>query len=112
MVCINVMYLQQLSELFSEVMIGLFWNLGHEVFLDLNPPLRISENDKPENLASDEDAYRVEWVLKLVALMQDLISIYFTQPAKVDVAAALCDFTKLTNNWEALFFLQIGVFSI
>ena len=89
MVCINVMYLQQLSELFSEVMIGLFWNLGHEVFLDLNPPLRISE-----------------------ALMQDLISIYFTQPAKVDVAAALCDFTKLTNNWEALFFLQIGVFSI
>ena len=112
MVCINVTNLQQLSKLFSEVMIDLFWNLGHEVFLDLNPLLRISENDKPENLASDEDAYRVEWVLKLVALMQDLISIYFTQPAKVDVAAALCDFTKLTNNWEALFFLQIGVFSI
>ena len=30
--------------------------------------------------------------------MPDLISIYFTEPAKVDLAAALWDFMKLTNN--------------
>ena len=31
-------------------------------------------------------------------LMPDIISICFTQPAAVDLATALCGFTKLTNN--------------
>ena len=66
--------------------------------LDQDPLLRISDNDKPESLACDEDAERVECGLKMSVLMPDIISICFTQPATVDLATLLCGFIRLTNN--------------
>ena len=60
--------------------------------------LRISDNDKPESLACDEDAERVECGLKMSVLMPDIISICFNQPATVNLAIALRGFMKLTNN--------------
>ena len=62
---------------------------SHVVLLDQDPLLRISENDKPESLACDENAERVECGLKMSVLMPDIISISFTQPATVDLATAL-----------------------
>ena len=60
--------------------------------------LRITDNDKPESLACDEDKERVECGLNMSLLTPDIISICFTQPATVDLATALCGFMKLTNN--------------
>ena len=61
--------------------------------MDQDHLLRISDNNKPESFACDEDAERVERGLKMSVLMPDIISISFTQPA-----TALCGFMKLTNN--------------
>ena len=59
------------------------------------PLLRIYDNDKPESFACDEDAEWVECGLEMSALMPDIISICFTQPATLDLAIALCGFMKL-----------------
>ena len=69
--------------------------------MDQDPLLRVSDNDKSESLACDEDAERVEWGLTMSVLMPDIISICFTQPATVDLATALFGFMKLSNNCEA-----------
>ena len=42
---------------------------------------KISNNDKPESFAYDEDAERVECGLKMSILMPGIVSSYFTQPA-------------------------------
>ena len=60
--------------------------------------LRVSDNDKPESLAYDEDAEKVECGFKMSALMADIISTCVTDPATVDLATALCGFIELTNN--------------
>ena len=61
--------------------------------------LRISDNDKPESLACDEDPELVECGLETSVLMPNIIiSISFTLPATVDLATALCGFMKLNNN--------------
>ena len=60
--------------------------------------LTVSDNDKPENLACDEDAEKKERGPEMSVLMPDIISICFTQPATVDLATALCDFMILTNS--------------
>ena len=73
-------------------------NFSHVVLLDQDHLLRISDNDKPESFACDEDAERVERGFKMSVLMPDIISISFTQPATVDLTTALCGFMKLTNN--------------
>ena len=54
----------------------------------------ISDNDKLEILACDEDAERVECDFKMSVLIPDIISICFTQPATVDLATALCGFME------------------
>ena len=79
----------------SKVMIDLLQNFSHVVLMHQVPLLRIYDNDKPESLACDEDAERVECGLEMSALMPDIISICFTQPATVDLAIALCGFMKL-----------------
>ena len=79
-------------------MISLLQNFSNVVLLDQDPLLRVSDNDKPESLAYDEDAERVECGFKMSVLMADIISICFTEPATVDLATALCGFMKLTNN--------------
>ena len=82
----------------SKVMIDLLQNFSHVVLMHQVPLLRIYDNDKPESLACDEDAERVECGLKMSVLIPNIISICFTQPATVDLATALCGFMKLTNN--------------
>ena len=68
--------------------------------MDQDRLLRISDTDKPERLASDEDPERVECGSKMQVLMPDIVSICFTQPATVDLTTALCGFMKLTNNCQ------------
>ena len=81
--------------------------------MDQDPLLRISDNDKPESLACDEDAEQGECGFKMSVLMPDIISVCFTQPATVDLATELSGFMKLNNNWEVWFFsLQIDDLSI
>ena len=66
--------------------------------LDQDSLLRISDNDKPESLACNEDAERVECGFKKSVLIPHIITTCFAQPATVDLATALCGFMKLTNN--------------
>ena len=66
--------------------------------MDQDPLFRISDNDKPESLACDEDAEPVDCGLKMSALMSPIISICFTQAATVDLATALCRLMELTNG--------------
>ena len=64
--------------------------------MNQDPPLRVSDNDKPENLACDEDTEHVECDLKTPVLIPGIINICFTQHASVDLATTMW-FYK-TNN--------------
>ena len=63
-----------------------------------DPLLRIASNDKPGYLACDEDAARVEFGLQNVSINTRHNQYYFNQPEIVDLATALYDFMKLSNN--------------
>ena len=63
-----------------------------------DPLLRIASNDKPGYLACDEDAARVECGLQNVSINTRHNQYYFNQPEIVDLATALYDFMKLSNN--------------
>ena len=73
--------------------------------MDQDPLIKtkISDSDKPESLACDEDTEWVKCDFQMSVLTLDIISICFTQPATVGLTTALCGFMKLTKNWEAWF---------
>ena len=60
---------QQLSEIFFESHYGLVAKPAHVVLLDQDPLLRISDNDKLESLACNEDTKRVECGFKMSGII-------------------------------------------
>ena len=77
-------------------MIG--FNPSHVVLLRQDPLSGISDNDKPEKFACDEDGEGAKCRIKVSVLIPAIASICFNQLVTPELKTELCGFMKLINN--------------